>query len=351
MLKKAYRELFSASPTVEDLIARELPDESTRFVVRWGILRPISEQSPSWPDGFFRRHCPDVTLARWLAADPLVPTLARVATGKVAQFENLPENGTFRFGDTALEVRWRLLACLLTLAELRVIGAQFLSPDVVEHMAQLPDVQAAVESQFRHLTIDADAEGVAWVLRVTCDEPVLDYAIADIARQLDSELRSVRARVSDYLSRVLRGRGFPIVRADPQPRLADGRPRYTTPHISFAMAPDHARRLFMGTDLWGDPSFVYRELFQNALDACRYRAARPVPCHPLCSKYPNVPRALGMGASTSSARTTALAWIAISSLLASPRRVAASPRPRSFGVKWTRGEKRVSISIRTVSLG
>jgi nucleoside phosphorylase len=270
---KAYRELFASSPTVEALLGRDLPETSTRFVFRWAMLRLASEQRPSWSDAQFRTHSPDVVFARWLAADPLVPTLARVVSGKVEQFESLPENGTFRFGQRTFEIRWRLLACLLSLAELRVVGAHLLSPDVVEHIAQLSDVQKAVEEQFQRLTIESDADR-ALVLRATCDEPVLDHAITEIAGHLDKELRTHRAKMSNYLAVSLRTHGFPAVRGEPHARVSEGRPRYTTPHVTFAMAPEHARRLFMGSDLWGDPSFAFRELFQNALDACRYRAAR-----------------------------------------------------------------------------
>lgn len=270
---RAYSELLAANPAAETLLARNLPAGSKQLALRWAILRLTIEQRPWWSDATFRSHSPDVALARWLAADPLIPTLARVIAGNVEQFESLPETGAFRFAERSFEVRWRLLACFLTLAELRVVGVHLLSPDVIEHVAQLPDVQSAVQIQFQQLAIQREPDST-WVLRATCDEPVLDHAIAETAGRLDKELRSVRARLSNYLSLSLQGRGFPSVRSDVHPRLAEGRPRYTTPHVKFAMAPEHARRLFMGSDLWGDPSFAFRELFQNALDACRYRAAR-----------------------------------------------------------------------------
>ncbi|MGK3982403.1 hypothetical protein WME99_05165 [Sorangium sp. So ce136] len=274
----AYGQLFAAVPAAERLLSLDLPAASIQLVVRWAVLRFMDEQRRTWPDHVFRKFSPDVSLARWLAADPLFHTLARVVAGNVAQFANLPEIGRFRFGEHTFEVRWRLLACLLSLATSRIFGVHVLSPDVIEHSAQLPDVWTAVAAQFRDLSVESDSDG-SWVLRATCDEPVLDYAITEIARHLDSDLRSRRAQLSNYLAQS--SRGFPTVRADPIPRLADGHPRYTTPHVRFALAPDHARRLFMGTDLWGDPSFAYRELFQNALDACRYRAAR--------CRYLNIP--------------------------------------------------------------
>ncbi|WP_437333592.1 phosphorylase family protein [Sorangium sp. So ce394] len=273
--------LFETVPVAESLLERGLPETSERMVIRWAMLRFIDEQRSTWSDLTFRSFSPDVPLARWLAADPLFPTLARVVFGNIAQFTNLPENGTFRFGVHAFDIRWRLLACLLSLSTSRVFGAHVLSPEVVEHAVQLSDVWTAVAAQLRDLSIESDGEG-SWVLRATCDEPVFDYAINEIAQHLDSDLRGHRAQLSSYAAQTIH-RGFPVVRAEPHPRLVDGHPRYTTPHVSFALAPDHARRLFMGTDLWGDPSFAYRELFQNALDACRYRLGR--------SRYLNIPYA------------------------------------------------------------
>jgi len=270
---KAFRQLLTFSHAVGPLLGRDLPEASIQLVIRWAILRLTNEQRRTWPDALFRKLSPDVPLARWLAADPTVPTLLRVVAGNVAQFEALRDVGMFRFLDQNLEVRWKLIACVLTLAELRVVGIHLLSADVIEHIAQLPDVQQAVDAQFREISVEGDA-GVGWVVRARCDEPVLDHAVTEIARQLDTELRSRRGKLSDHLSMVMQGRGFPTVRADPQASLVDGRPRYTTPHVTFMMAPEHARRLFMGSDLWGDPSYAFRELFQNALDACRYRVAR-----------------------------------------------------------------------------
>jgi nucleoside phosphorylase len=272
-LNEAYRQLLAASHAVEPLLDKDLPEPSIRLVVRWAMLRLMSEQRGAWPDALFQKLSPEGPLARWLAADATVSTLLRVVGGNVAQFDALPDVGLLRFFDHRLEVRWKLIACVLTLAELRVMGTHLLSAEIIEHVAQLPGVQEAVDRQFRKISVENDT-GDSWVIRATCEEPVLDYAITEIARQLDTELRNRRRTLSDHLSTVTRGRGFPSVRSDPQPSLVDGRPRYTTPHVTFAMAPEHTRRLFMGSDLWGDPSYAFRELFQNALDACRYRAAR-----------------------------------------------------------------------------
>ncbi|MFF2849156.1 caspase family protein [Streptomyces sp. NPDC058001] len=49
---------------------------------------------------------------------------------------------------------------------------------------------------------------------------------------------------------------------------------YGVPLMRFGLAEDEMRELLMGTQLYGDRTLALRELYQNALDACRYRQAR-----------------------------------------------------------------------------
>jgi len=264
--------LFRATPIAADLLDRALPEDGVRLVLRWSLLRLLDEHRRAWSDHEIRVASPDVPFARWIAADACAKQMLRAVAGSMRDFLALPEVLFFRFGEDLLEVRWRLLACILSLAELRVLGAHLLTNEVVEHIAQLPDVTGTVEEQFRHVTVSPSADE-QWTIRAVCEEPVMDYAVRQIATTLNDELRTRRAAMSDYFVRVAR-RGFPTVVADVYIATADTQPRYSTPPVLFTLSPNHARKLFMGTDLWGDPAYAYRELFQNALDACRYRKAR-----------------------------------------------------------------------------
>lgn len=49
---------------------------------------------------------------------------------------------------------------------------------------------------------------------------------------------------------------------------------YGLPLMRFSLAEDEMRELLMGSQLYGDRMLALRELYQNALDACRYRQAR-----------------------------------------------------------------------------
>ncbi|MEU8041153.1 caspase family protein [Streptosporangium sp. NPDC049078] len=55
---------------------------------------------------------------------------------------------------------------------------------------------------------------------------------------------------------------------------ADGAPVYQVPLTRFRLSEDKIRELLMGRQLYDDPSLAIRELYQNALDACRYRDTR-----------------------------------------------------------------------------
>src|SRR3982074_2018035 len=54
----------------------------------------------------------------------------------------------------------------------------------------------------------------------------------------------------------------------------DGVHAYHSAGVRFRLAEDRVQELLMGEQLYGDPALAIRELYQNALDACRYREAR-----------------------------------------------------------------------------
>ena len=59
-----------------------------------------------------------------------------------------------------------------------------------------------------------------------------------------------------------------------QPAEMDGVRAYQSAGVRFRLAEDRVQELLMGEQLYGDPALAIRELYQNALDACRYREAR-----------------------------------------------------------------------------
>ncbi|MEV6482816.1 caspase family protein [Streptomyces sp. NPDC051576] len=54
----------------------------------------------------------------------------------------------------------------------------------------------------------------------------------------------------------------------------DGTAVYEVPLTRFRLSEDKIRELLMGRQLYDDPALAIRELYQNSLDACRYRDTR-----------------------------------------------------------------------------
>ena len=67
-----------------------------------------------------------------------------------------------------------------------------------------------------------------------------------------------------------------------------GSTQFTRPHLKFTLAQDEIRELLMGVELYGEPELALRELYQNAIDAIRYREAR---IEYLEKLHPNINRA------------------------------------------------------------
>jgi hypothetical protein len=111
-----------------------------------------------------------------------------------------------------------------------------------------------------------------------CSDPVVDFVLRDdLVKRADHVLRRLRQDRDQRsaLSCGLLGLLPAQLRADIDIEKAlDGRARYQVPHVRFQLDHNQVRELLMGEQLYGDPTLAIRELYQNALDACRYRKAR-----------------------------------------------------------------------------
>ncbi|NES21606.1 MAG: hypothetical protein F6K41_22430 [Symploca sp. SIO3E6] len=118
--------------------------------------------------------------------------------------------------------------------------------------------------------------GVGRNLTATCYHPAIDVALKDHVQQADEFLSQILRRIGERRGEMEALAGFPkhlmsdgIIAARDNSGLV-----YQKPHINFQLAHDEIRELLMGEQLYGDPGLAIRELYQNALDACRYREAR-----------------------------------------------------------------------------
>ncbi|WP_380281871.1 ATP-binding protein [Kitasatospora purpeofusca] len=178
-------------------------------------------------------------------------------------------------------VREQRLALLLALAHGLAIDPAGLPDIVVDHVG-IPDpvdpaelratVAGAVWGDLRHLP----------VLRADCRHEAVVEALREYTDRVDDLLHAVRRTTARSITVPMPGL--------PERLSADGLRLADTAVVGsarFRLGERRVRELLMGDQLYKDRDLAVRELYQNALDACRYRRARTeylertgVPVHP-----------------------------------------------------------------------
>ncbi|MEV4335592.1 caspase family protein [Streptomyces sp. NPDC049590] len=188
--------------------------------------------------------------------------------------------------------RWswrpRELATLLHLAGLLAIDPRQLDGVLVDHLGPRAPTQVrpagikeeiAANDGFRPAGgawppgngTPGPAPGTVWRLVFKCSGPALFTALDRLATRI--------AAVSDATRRAQGAlRPGDLLYGLPQLVKTEGLlPRnrgFDKPPPRFRLAEDEVKPLIMGTQLYGDRMLAVRELYQNALDACRVRQAR-----------------------------------------------------------------------------
>jgi hypothetical protein len=166
-----------------------------------------------------------------------------------------------------------LVALVLGVAHTAAIEVTDLSDVLVWHMG-IPrpvDVGELFQS-VRTATWQHREDGP--VLQASCEHEAVVEALREHASRLGDLLRAIRL--------VTRFRGVEPLRGLPsratgdlvQPRTDDDGNAVFSGWSKFRLDEDRVRDLLMGEQLYQDRHMAIRELYQNALDACRYRQAR-----------------------------------------------------------------------------
>ncbi|MDQ0778152.1 hypothetical protein QF026_006618 [Streptomyces aurantiacus] len=134
----------------------------------------------------------------------------------------------------------------------------------------------AVQS-VRELRWSRDRHSKALDLDLPCPHPAVHAALESLTHWTDDAVRRIRAHTAptgptELLTHL--PERVTCRKLRPQYDIATRSDAYAMPLMRFALAEDEMRELLMGTQLYGDPALALRELYQNALDACRYREAR-----------------------------------------------------------------------------
>ena len=167
-------------------------------------------------------------------------------------------------------VRERLLGYLLTMARAMAVETSALGEVIGEHLGITDPVTAtdlaSVVDAGEHWRIS----GSAFLFEAACRHPAVEVALRSHLEEFNQLL--LQAHRCD--GEVIRHLPTRATAEGLGPAVIDGRPAYQSAGVRFRLAEDRVRELLMGEQLYGDPKLAVRELYQNALDACRYREAR-----------------------------------------------------------------------------
>lgn len=172
-----------------------------------------------------------------------------------------------------LLIRERLLGCLLAVAGAMALDPLLLSEVLVEHVG-LPQTPGLTTVCAEIAAADWEPESAGRRLRAACSHPAADYALREQAEHANGVI-AVALRAADHVDCAALAQLPARLTADGVTPASDGAgPAYRLPHLRFRLAQEQVLELLMGEQLYGDPALPIRELYQNALDACRYAQAR-----------------------------------------------------------------------------
>lgn len=163
------------------------------------------------------------------------------------------------------DVREQLLGYLLVVAHRTAIEPTVLPQVIADHIG--------VDDGVTPSEVLTSIREAAWngnrtrVLTTDCLHPATALALRHSAAAVDSVLTEIvrAAEDSDTLAPL---KDMPVHAS------ADGISAAASSGYRFRLANDQIQALLMGEQLYGKPELAIRELYQNALDACRYRQAR-----------------------------------------------------------------------------
>ncbi|WP_172387412.1 caspase family protein [Streptomyces sp. MNP-20] len=272
------------------------PADDRHAVTLWLVHRWIEERFSTdeeavpavLADGFVARL---LDVAQPMASEPLggraealSTALRTVATGLAvgapAEDQRLPPDRHV-IRRTPWRLRVRPLAALLRLAGLLAFDARCLPEVLAEHLAVSdPVVPSKVVTVLRDAFWDHDQDGSAPYLHLdaVCPHPAIHAALASVVKDADDLghlLRESARRLPHDEAALLRGLPTRLSDHRLRPDREHGMDAYDVPLARFSLAQTEIRRLLMGEKLYeGEPELALRELYQNAMDACRYREMR-----------------------------------------------------------------------------
>ncbi|GAA1277722.1 HD domain-containing protein [Saccharothrix xinjiangensis] len=167
------------------------------------------------------------------------------------------------------------LAALLRAASALAVDVRVLPEVVAEHLAVSDKVEPKDAIALVRDSLHWHPDEHGWHMDVSCPHQALHAALEELADRADRLVVRTHKQVGPAEAALLTGVPRRVTAAEVRPRELDGdQTAYDVPLLRFSLAQTEVRGLLMGRQLYGDPALAVRELYQNAMDACRYRAMR-----------------------------------------------------------------------------
>lgn len=269
--------------------------EDATAVAAWLLRRHVSAKEELWDTYAPQLLAP---LAKVMAGDDapasrigeltdeLVRVCGQTAVAPTPQYDGEREPIDTRWSLDELEhpdgtaERWRPRELSWLIGVAGMLGGDLrLLPGVLVDNIGITDglVPAEAVQGVRRLRWVRDRLNKVLDLALDCPHPAVHAALETLTGWTDEAVQTIRkqlapAQPADLLAHL------PVRvtcrKLRPQYDVETKGRAYGTPLMRFSLAEDEMRELLMGTRLYGDRALALRELYQNALDACRYRQAR-----------------------------------------------------------------------------
>lgn len=254
-------------------LARRHRTEARDALAMWLVHRWLAGRASLWSDadvqGLIRQLAVTIDAGTGLTAGELGEQLCTLM--QCVDADTNDRLLVVHFNRSLFDPRLRALGAMLWLSGVMAADPRRMPSVVVDHLGvsdELPIAalhRAAAETRWQRTT-----RGVG--LYAVCEHPAI-YAVLD---GLVKRATLARAAVQDIDMHAGLAAGLPAeVTADGLRAVRkEGVPVFDTPVLQFRLSDEKVRELLMGRQLYGEPDLAIRELYQNALDACRYRATR-----------------------------------------------------------------------------
>ncbi|MEH1016353.1 caspase family protein [Micromonospora sp. CPCC 206060] len=173
------------------------------------------------------------------------------------------------------------LGGVLSLAGVLAVDVRRLDPVVADHVGirdalDLDELRTNLSRLYWEGAAGPSGRGLD--LRTVCTHPAVHRALLEVAERAEqSRAAAVRLASRPGVDARLFA-AFPVVVTaegiTPAGTGVRNERRYEKELPRFRLSDDKIKELLMGRQLYGDPALALRELYQNALDACRYRQMR-----------------------------------------------------------------------------